>query len=395
MIAYAFDDEETDIIDLKQGEELPEWLLKALVNPEVIKTAHNANFERTCLQKALGVPMPPEQWYCTAVRASTLGLPRSLDEVGRVLGLPEDKAKMKAGKALIRYFSMPCKPTKRNGERTRNLPRHEPEQWEIYKRYCKQDVEAEREIDKLMSKYPEMLETEHQLWCLDQYINEKGVLIQTELVNNILEYNSTHEDELLERAKELTGLDNPKSISQAKEWLAEQGLETESLTKDIVKGLIKETDDQEIQEFLEIRQQLGKTSVSKYDAIKRAINEDNRVRGILQFYGAERTGRWCLAEGSLILVKDERNHIYEKPIEKVLLTDKVWDGENWVTHEGVVFSGDKDVITHDGVTATPEHIVWVSPTEKMILYEAKLNNVKLWAGKTIQPQNILNCDKLK
>lgn len=293
MIAYAFNDEEVDIIDLKQGEEIPEWLLKALVNPEIIKTAHNANFERTCLQKALGVPMPPEQWYCTAVRASTLGLPRSLDEVGRVLGLPEDKAKMKAGKALIRYFSMPCKPTKRNGERTRNLPRHEPEQWEIYKRYCKQDVEAEREIDKLMSKYPEMLETEHQLWCLDQYINEKGVLIQTELVNNILEYNSTHEDELLERAKELTGLDNPKSISQAKEWLAEQGLETESLTKDIVKGLIKETDDQEIQEFLEIRQQLGKTSVSKYDAIKRAINEDNRVRGILQFYGAERTGRWA------------------------------------------------------------------------------------------------------
>ena len=293
MIAYAFDDEEVDIIDLAEGEEIPEWLFKALINPEVTKTAHNANFERTCLQKALKVAMPPEQWVCTAVRASTLGLPRSLAEVGKVLGLDEDKSKMKAGKALIRYFSVPCKPTKRNGGRTRNLPKHEPEQWEIYKRYCMQDVEAEREIEKLMSKYPATLEQEHQLWCLDQRINEKGVLIQTKLVNNILEYNSTHQDELLERARELTGLDNPKSISQAKEWLSDQGVETESLTKDVVKDLIKETDDAEVQEFLELRQQLGKTSVSKYDAIARAINDDDRVRGILQFYGAERTGRWA------------------------------------------------------------------------------------------------------
>lgn len=293
MLAFAFDDEEVEIIDLKQGEGMPEWLIKALVNPEIIKTAHNANFERTCLQQALGVAMPPEQWVCTAVRASTLGLPRSLGEVGRVLGLDEDKAKMKAGRALIRYFSMPCKPTKRNGMRTRNLPKHEPEQWELYKRYCMQDVEAEREIEHLMSKYPETIKEEHQLWCLDQYINEKGVLIQTELVDNILEYYSSHQDTLLDRARELTGLDNPKSVAQAKDWLADQGLETESLTKDTVKELIKETDDDDVQEFLEIRQELGKTSVSKYEAIKRALISDNRVRGILQFYGAERTGRWA------------------------------------------------------------------------------------------------------
>jgi DNA polymerase len=267
--------------------------MKALVNPEILKIAHNANFERTCLQQELGVPMPPEQWYCTAVRASTLGLPRSLEEVGRVLGLESDKAKMKAGKQLIRYFSIPCKPTKRNGGRTRNLPRHEPEQWELYKKYCMRDVDAEREIEKKMEKYPEMIKEEHQLWCLDQYINEKGVLIQTELVNNILAYYETHQDALLDRAREISGLDNPKSISQSKEWLSDQGIETESLTKDTVKELIKETDDDDIQEFLEIRQQLGKTSVSKYDAIRRAINEDNRVRGILQFYGAERTGRWA------------------------------------------------------------------------------------------------------
>jgi DNA polymerase len=293
MMAFALDDDETEIIDLAQGEEIPEWLMKALVNPEILKIAHNANFERTCLQQELGVPMPPEQWYCTAVRASTLGLPRSLEEVGRVLGLESDKAKMKAGKQLIRYFSIPCKPTKRNGGRTRNLPRHEPEQWELYKKYCMRDVDAEREIEKKMEKYPEMIKEEHQLWCLDQYINEKGVLIQTELVNNILAYYETHQDALLDRAREISGLDNPKSISQSKEWLSDQGIETESLTKDTVKELIKETDDDDIQEFLEIRQQLGKTSVSKYDAIRRAINEDNRVRGILQFYGAERTGRWA------------------------------------------------------------------------------------------------------
>lgn len=293
MMAYAFDDEETEIIDIAQGEEIPEWLLSALTNPRIIKAAHNANFERTCLQSALGVAMPPEEWYCTAVRASSLGLPRSLDELGRVLGLPEDKAKMKAGKALIRYFSIPCKPTARNGNRTRNLPRHEPEQWQIFLNYCKRDVDAEREIDKIMSKYPETLEEEHELWCLDQRINEKGVLIETELVNNILEYNSTHQDVLLDRAREISGLDNPKSINQSKEWLQDQGIETESLTKDTVKQLIKETEDDDIQEFLEIRQQLGKTSVAKYDAIARAINEDNRVRGILQFYGAERTGRWA------------------------------------------------------------------------------------------------------
>lgn len=293
MIAYAFDDEPVEIIDLKQGEEIPKWLAKALVNPEIVKMAHNANFERTCLQSALGVPMPPEQWYCTAVRASTLGLPRSLEEVGKILGLNEDKAKMKVGKALIRYFSMPCKPTKRNGERTRNLPRHEPEQWEIFKRYCKQDVEAEREIEKILNKYPAIPEQEHQLWCLDQYINEKGVLIQTELVDNILEYYSSHQDALLDRAREITGLENPKSIVQSREWLKDMGHETEKLDKNAVKELMKEALDEEVQEFLEIRQELSKTSVSKYEAIKRAMNKDNRVRGILQFYGAERTGRWA------------------------------------------------------------------------------------------------------
>lgn len=292
MMAYAFDDEETDIIDLTK-EKMPDGLIRALTDPSVIKVAHNANFERTCLQKALGVPMPPEQWICTAVRASTLGLPRSLDSVGKVLGLPEDKAKMKEGKQLIRYFSIPCKPTKRNGERTRNLPKHEPERWELYKKYCMRDVDAEREIEKRMEHYPETIQTEHQLWCLDQRINEKGVLIQTELVDNILEYYSAHQDALIDRAKELTGLDNPKSVNQSKKWLAEQGLETEKLDKETVKELLEETEDETIQEYLEIKQELGKTSVTKYDAIRRAINQDKRVRGILQFYGAERTGRWA------------------------------------------------------------------------------------------------------
>lgn len=293
LIGYAFDDEETQIIDVANGEEVPEWFKRAIVNPEATKAAHNANFERTCLQRALGVTLPPEQWYCSAVRASSLGLPRSLEELGKVLGITGDKAKMREGRALVRFFCMPCKPTKKNGERTRNLPKHEPEQWAILKRYCGRDVDAERESDKLMSRYPETTKDEHALWCLDQRINEKGVLIETKLVRNILTYNATHTDDLLDRARVISGLANPKSINQSKEWLAGQGIETTSLTKDTVKQLIKDTDDDDIQEFLEIRQQLGKTSVAKYDAIARAINHDKRVRGILQFYGAERTGRWA------------------------------------------------------------------------------------------------------
>lgn len=293
MLAYAFGEDETQIVDLKQGEKIPNEVMNALLDPFITKTAHNANFERTCLQKALGVPMPPDEWYCTAVRASALGLPRSLSEVGKVLGLSEDKAKLKEGKELIKYFSIPCTPTAKNGHRTRNLPHHEPERWELYKRYCMRDVEAEREIEHILDRYPATIEKEQELWCLDQYINEHGVLIQSELVDNILEYYSKHTETLMDRAREISGIDNPKSIKQSRDWLAEQGIETQKLNKEVVKELLRESNDDDITEYLEIRQELGKTSVSKYDAIKRALNSDKRVRGILQFYGAERTGRWA------------------------------------------------------------------------------------------------------
>lgn len=293
MVAMALNDGPVEVLDLKQGRKLGPHIERALVNPIWTKVAHNANFERTCLQKALGVPMPPEQWECTAVRASILGLPRNLEDVGKVLKLGEDKAKMKEGKQLIQYFCKPCLPTARNGHRIRNLPHHEPERWELFKKYCGRDVEAEREIDHILLSYPGSPKEEHKLWCLDQRINEKGVLIQTVLVDNILEYYSKHQENLLDRAREISGLDNPKSIKQSRDWLANQGVETEQLNKEVVKELLAETDDEDIQEYLEIRQELGKTSVSKYDAIKRALNDDNRVRGILQFYGAERTGRWA------------------------------------------------------------------------------------------------------
>lgn len=293
LLAYAWDDEPTQIVDLAQGEEIPTDILVALRDPNVLKMAHNANFERTCLAQALGVAMPPEQWECTAVRAATLGLPRALESVGEIVGLSEDKRKMKAGKALVLYFSKPCSPTIRNGGRTRNLPRHDPDKWELYRQYCIQDVETERHIHEALNKYPETIAREKELWNLDQKIIEKGALVNMEMVDNIINYYQDHTDNLIERAQEITGLDNPKSVSQVKGWLEDQGLEVESLNKDTVSELLDGTDDSEVAEVLQIRQELGKTSVSKYEAMKRAACSDNRIRGMLLFYGANRTGRWA------------------------------------------------------------------------------------------------------
>lgn len=292
LIAYAWNDEPVQIIDLAQGEEIPADIIAALCDPEILKMAHNANFERTCLAQALGVAMPPEQWECTAVRAATLGLPRSLESVGEILGLSEDERKMKAGKSLINYFSKPCPPTLRNGGRTRNLPHHDPDRWALYKQYCMQDVETERHVYEALKKYPETPTPEKELWYLDQKIIDKGALVDMQLVDNILEYYQSHTEALIERAQEITGLGNPKSVSQVKGWLEEQGLEVESLNKDSVKELLDTTKNDDVIEMLEIRQELGKTSVSKYEAMKRAACNDNRIRGMLLFYGANKTGRW-------------------------------------------------------------------------------------------------------
>lgn len=295
LFGYAYDEDEVVVVDIAQGESLPSQVLADMANPDVVKVAHNANFERTCLTKWLGFYMNPEQWECTAVRASTLGLPRSLADVGEVLGLPEDKKKMAIGKRLVQYFAKPCAPTKTNGGRKRNLPRHEPEKWALYKEYNRQDVVTERAIDHLMENAPKTIQAERDLWCLDQKMNEGGVLIDTELVENIIGYSERHQYELEERAKEISGIENPSSFQQIRKWLRSKRLDPDTLDKEGVKLLIKQCEDThpDVVEFMRIRQELGKTSVAKYSAMDRAVCHDGRIRGMLQFYGANRTGRWA------------------------------------------------------------------------------------------------------
>lgn len=295
ILAYAYDDEPVEVLDLKQGDTIPGHLRAALVDPDVLKIAHNANFERTCLTKALDFYMEPSQWYCTAVRAITLGLPRSLGKVGEALGLPEDAQKDKQGKILIKYFSVPCAPSKTNGGRRRNLPEHAPDKWELYKKYCGQDVVTEREVGKRMEKYPATNQDERELWYLDQRIIDQGVMIDETMVLNIIDYNNKRQAKLEERARSISGLDNPGSVAQIKGWLKKSyGLEVTSLDKAALKDMIKDPQTpKDVLEFINIRKELAKTSLSKYDAMARAMCNDNRIRGMLMFYGASRTGRWA------------------------------------------------------------------------------------------------------
>lgn len=292
LLAYAWEDEPVQLIDLTErglGIER-EVIFMALRDPEIIKTAYNANFERTCLAAHFDQEMPPEQWQCTAVHASTLGLPRSLGEVAKVLKM--DQQKMTAGKALINYFCKPCRPTARNGQRTRNLPDHDPEKWELFKEYCKQDVEVERAIRNKLAAFP-VPEEEQKLWQLDQRINDRGVLTDRVLVTEAMKADAEVKARLEEEAIRLTGLDNPNSVAQLKGWLeAAEDIEIESLNKATVPELMKNTESDTVRRVLQIRKEMGKTSVSKYAALDRAMNTDDRIRGTMMFYGA-RTGRWA------------------------------------------------------------------------------------------------------
>ena len=308
LFAYAFNDEPVKVVDFAQGEDLPDKVLDALENPNIIKTAFNANFERNAITNDFAlIECPPEQWQCTMIKALTLGLPGSLDMVGKALHFEEDKQKMKEGKALIQYFCKPCKPTKSNGGRTRNLPEHAPEKWEIFKKYNKQDVEVEREIRNKLSMYA-TTENEQRLWELDQRINDRGVGVDLQLIEKAIECDSSYTERLTKEAIKLTGLNNPNSPTQLKKWIGERvGHEVTSLTKDVVPTLIKETTDEKVKEILELRQLMAKTSIKKYETMQRARCKDGRVRGLLQFYGANRTGRWA---GRLVQVQNlPQNHL--------------------------------------------------------------------------------------
>lgn len=485
LMSYAYDDDEVTVIDLTAGEKVPLTVMFDLTNPAVTKAAWNCAFERNAILTQWGVYCPPEQWEDSMILAGQCGLPMSLAGASEALGLGEDQAKMKEGKALIRYFCQPCKPTKTNGMRTRNLPEHAPEKWETFKKYNGQDVVAERAIRKMLSRWAPT-EREHDFWCLDARINERGVRIDRKLAINAVAMDEKYKAELTERAIAITGLENPKSVTQVKNWLADQeGKCFPSLNKKVVAEVVSELQTDEAKEFMSIRTELSKSSTAKYAAMLRSICRDDHVRGCFQFYGANKTGRFVsrlvqfqnmsknempdLAdcrelvrdghysavkalyggvaqplselvrtaiipeEGHKILVADfsaiearviawlageqwrldvfnsggdiycmsasqmfkvpvvkhgENGHLRQKgkvaelaciaegqpvltdrglvPIESVTRDMKVWDGEDWVSHEGVVCNGYREVITYDGLTATEDHVVWVEGQSRPI-----------------------------
>lgn len=476
LIGYSLDGGPVRVHDCTTGEPWPEDFLRALTDPNVEKRAYNAAFERQAFARILGEPMPPEQWDCTMVRALTLGLPGSLAAAGAALGLPEDKLKDARGKALINYFSKPCRPTKTNGGRTRNLPAHDPDKWALYIEYNRQDVVTEMAIREKLDAYP-LPASERRLWCLDQRMNDRGVRIDVPMVERIVAHDVLRRDALQDEARRITGLANPNSLQQLKGWLQRRGVDMASVTKDTTEAALAGVLPDDVRRVLEIRRALGKTSVAKYSTMLDAVCKDGRLRGILQFYGANRTGRWagrlvqthnlarntlpdlalareltaegrfdeletlfgepafvfselvrtafipsdgrrfvvsdfsaiearviswiageewrldafrsgkdiycetasamyhvpvvkhgvngdlrqrgkvaelaCIAEGQLVLTDQGL-----VPIEDVTTDMRLWDGEEWVHHDGVVYKGDRRTINYGGLEATEDHIVW-------------------------------------
>lgn len=315
LFSYAYDFGEVHIIDLVSGEKIPDEVVKDLRNPEVIKHAYNAQFEITCLNRA-GYQTFVEQWRCTMIHGAYLGYPMGLAKLGKALGLPQDKLKDKAGAALIRYFSVPCKPTKKNGGRTRNLPKHDPDKWFAYGMYNMQDVVTEMECYRRLSAFPVPEEVERQ-WQIDIRMNATGVGIDRQLVDGALTIDEENKKVLLEEAYELTGLSNPNSRNQLLDWLnSNTNLELEKLTKDSVAAAMSDADDL-AKKVLTIRKKLAKSSVSKYEMMASATGQDGRLRGTLQFYGANRTGRWA---GRLLQVQNlPRNYIVSLDIARDLV----------------------------------------------------------------------------
>ena len=319
LFSYAFDDEPVQTIDLASGETLPPEVISALKEPDVIKTAYNAQFERVCLSRYLGHWLDPHQWRCTMVMAAYLTLPGRLADAAVALGTTEKK--MEEGKDLIRYFSVPCKPTKTNGGRTRNLPADAPEKWAVYRQYNAQDVETERAIRKALEKYP-LPEQEWELYALDQQINDRGVRVDKKLVKNAIAVDAVFAQAACQRAKELTGLENPGSVNQLKAWLADQDMPMESLARKIVQEKAAQTDGI-VAELLNLRLELSKTSVKKYEAMARCVCRDGRVHGLLQFYGANRTGRWA---GRLVQAQNlPQNHLPDLDLAREIV--KIGDEE--------------------------------------------------------------------
>lgn len=325
LFAYSLDGMPVEVIDVASGQVIPLWLKNALKNSLYIKHAYNAAFEWFALSKYLGW-LPPDQWRDTMLHALYCGYPASLDAAGRAMGLPEDKKKLTTGKALIRYFCVPCKPSNANGNRTRNLPKHDPAKWKLFKEYNGQDVVTEMEIDRRLSAFPVPAFVQKQ-WETDLTMNARGVAADMEMVSGALVIGATVKSQLMAEARQLSGLDNPNSIKQLARWLTEatdSDAEITSVTKETVATMLKQPQPANVQRMLEIRQELGKTSTKKYDALETCIADDGRVRGLLQFYGANRTGRWA---GRLVQVQNlPRTYTHPLPPARQLVKDRNIDG---------------------------------------------------------------------
>lgn len=326
LFAYSFDDEPVQIVDLTQGEQIPVDVHHALFDPNAIKHAFNAPFEWYCLSQHYMLTMPEEwlsQWRCTMMHGLYAGYTSGLGPTGEAMGIPQDKRKLGVGGSLIRTFCVPTKPTKSNGQRTRTLPHHEPEKWELFKDYCVGDVIAEKEMLRRLSFFP-VPEQEQRLWEIDQRINAFGVKVDLEMVDGALAIEEIVTAELMQEAVQLSGLDNPKSVTQLRKWLEKElGEEVDNLRKDTVSGLIETVDEGAAKRVLEIRQELSKASVKKYAAMRDAACEDSRIRGLMQFYGANRTGRWA---GRIVQPQNlPRNYLSSLEYARQLVVDRQID----------------------------------------------------------------------
>lgn len=323
LFACKYDEEDVQLVDLTAGESIPEWILTALMNPNVVKHAYNAAFEWYCLNTA-GYRTPLEQWNCTMIHGLYCGYTAGLDATGKAIGLPQDKQKLSTGKALIRYFCTPCKPTKSNGGRSWNLPKHAPEKWELFREYCKQDVVTENEILKRLQAFPVPKE-EQRLWRMDILMNAYGVRVDTNLIAGALAIDSHSTECLTAEAFRITGLANPNSATQLQQWLSGKDVDVPNLQKATVEEYLQREDlPDDARKILEIRQQLGKTSIKKYVAMDTAKGADDRVRGLTQFYGANRTGRWA---GRLVQLQNlPRNYLKTLDYARNLVKDKNYDG---------------------------------------------------------------------
>ena len=323
LLGYAFDDEPVTVIDLTADEEVPADFLAALYDPEVTKTAWNCAFERFGLWKHFGRYCPPEQWSDTMILSAVCGLPLGLGEAGKALRLEADEAKDREGKALIRYFCSPCRPTKVNGGRTRNLPQHDTDKWELFIEYNRQDVVAERTIRKRLLRWePDSLE--HRFWCLDAWINELGMRVDRELVHNAIAMDARYKAELTKQAVAISGLENPNSVAQIKQWLLEQeGIEVPSLNKKVVAEVVSQLNGERAKQFMALRARLAKSSTKKYEAMERSACADAHIKGCFQFYGANRTGRFA---GRLVQLQNlPQNHMEDLAVARSLVRDNDYE----------------------------------------------------------------------